>query len=68
MLRSNLAVDRRFEGREGKVTYVHRRLWPALMGLASRFKKAQLARTSDSDWERSVANIGRALTRAERPP
>lgn len=28
----------------GKVTYVHRRLWPALVRLASRFQKAQLAR------------------------
>ena len=29
----------------GKVTYVHRRLWPALVRLASRFTKAQLAKT-----------------------
>jgi hypothetical protein len=29
---------------DGKVTYVHRRLWPALVRLASRFPKAQLAR------------------------
>ena len=29
----------------GKVTYVHRRLWPALVKLAARFRKAQLART-----------------------
>jgi hypothetical protein len=29
----------------GKVTYVHRRLWPALVRLASRFRKAQLAKT-----------------------
>jgi hypothetical protein len=28
----------------GKVTYVHRRLWPALVRLSSRFSKAQLAR------------------------
>ena len=27
----------------GKVTYVHRRLWPALVRLSSRFRKAQLA-------------------------
>lgn len=27
----------------GKVTYVHRRLWPALVKLASRFERAQLA-------------------------
>lgn len=29
----------------GHVTYVHRRLWPALVRLQSRFPKAQLART-----------------------
>jgi hypothetical protein len=29
---------------DGKVTYVHRRLWPALVKLASHFKKAQLAK------------------------
>lgn len=29
---------------DGKVTYVHRRLWPALVRLASRFRKDQLAR------------------------
>jgi len=27
---------------EGKVTYVHRRLWPALVKLASRFREDQL--------------------------
>lgn len=29
----------------GKVTYVHRRLWPALVKLAARFPRARLART-----------------------
>ncbi len=29
---------------EGKVTYVHRRLWPALVKLAPRFKRGQLAK------------------------
>jgi hypothetical protein len=29
---------------EDKVTYVHRRLWPALVKLASRFPKARLAK------------------------
>jgi len=29
---------------DGKLTYVHRRLWPALVKLASRFRKAQLAK------------------------
>ena len=32
---------------DGKVTYVHRRLWPALAKLSSRFKKAQLAKVWD---------------------
>ena len=29
---------------DGKVTYVHRRLWPALVRLAARFPKARLAK------------------------
>jgi hypothetical protein len=29
---------------QGKITYVHRRLWPALVKLASRFPKARLAK------------------------
>jgi hypothetical protein len=29
---------------EGKVTYVHRRLWPALVKLAARFRKDQLTK------------------------
>ncbi len=29
---------------DGKVTYIHRRLWPALVKLASRFREEQLAR------------------------
>ena len=32
---------------EAKITYVHRRLWPALIKLASRFRKEQLARVWD---------------------
>jgi hypothetical protein len=32
---------------EGKITYVHRDLWPALIKLASRFRKEQLARVWD---------------------
>ena len=28
---------------DGKITYVHRRLWPALVRLASRFNKQRLA-------------------------
>ena len=29
---------------DGKVTYVHRRLWPAFVKLAARFRKSQLAK------------------------
>jgi hypothetical protein len=32
---------------EGKVTYVHRRLWPALVKLSARFPKATLAKIWD---------------------
>jgi len=32
---------------DGKITYVHRRLWPALIKLASRFRKEQLAKVWD---------------------
>jgi hypothetical protein len=32
---------------EGKITYVHRRLWPALVKLADRFPKAGLAKVWD---------------------
>ena len=32
---------------DGKITYVHRRLWPALVKLASRFRRARLAKV----WE-----------------
>ena len=32
---------------DGKVTYVHRRLWPALVKLAARFRKAQLTKVWD---------------------
>jgi len=32
---------------EGKITYVHRRLWPALVKLAPRFRKKQLTKVWD---------------------
>lgn len=32
---------------DGKITYVHRRLWPALVKLAGRFRKEQLAKVWD---------------------
>src|SRR5262245_30823367 len=39
---------------DGKVTYVHRRLWPALVKLAPRFRKEQLARVWDEHSERGL--------------
>jgi len=32
---------------EGKVTYVHRRVWPALVKLAARFERSQLAQIAN---------------------
>jgi hypothetical protein len=43
---------------DGKVTYVHRRLWPALVKLASRFRKAQLAKTWN-EHTRTGAHVSR---------
>jgi hypothetical protein len=39
---------------DGHVTYVHRRLWPALVKLAPRFRKAQLAREWEEHTERGA--------------
>ena len=66
---------------DGKVTYVHRRLWPALVKLASSFREDQLAkvwdehtssgahrlrRTAFPDWVPSdVLRKGRALSVAD---
>jgi hypothetical protein len=36
---------------DGKITYVHRRLWPALIRLAARFDKAQLAKVDNEHTE-----------------
>src|SRR6478736_6266509 len=36
---------------EGKVTYVHRRVWPALVKLAARFDQAQLAQVANEHTE-----------------
>jgi hypothetical protein len=41
---------------DGKVTYVHRRLWPALVRLSSRFKRADLAKVW-SEHTRSGAHV-----------
>jgi hypothetical protein len=46
---------------EGKVTYVHRRLWPALVKLERRFRKGQLARV----WEEHTPS---GAHRARRTP
>jgi len=46
---------------DDKVTYVHRRCWPALVKLAPRFRKAQLARVWDEHTE-SGAHASRQLT------
>jgi hypothetical protein len=46
---------------EGKVTYIHRRLWPALVKLAGRFRKDQLAKV----WEEHTPS---GAHRARRTP
>jgi len=33
---------------DGKITYVHRRLWPALVRLAGRFSKQRLAAVKET--------------------
>ncbi len=43
---------------DGKVTYVHRRLWPALVKLAGRFERARLARTW-SEHTKTGAHVAR---------
>ena len=47
----------------GKITYVHRRLWPALVRLASRFPKGQLAKT----WNEHTATGAHRLRRIPFP-
>ena len=46
---------------EGKITYVHRRLWPALIRLASRFRKEQLAKVWDEHTRTGVHQSKREL-------
>ncbi|HYR88414.1 MAG TPA: hypothetical protein VE422_30320 [Terriglobia bacterium] len=43
---------------DGKITYVHRRLWPALAKLASRFQPEQLAQVWD-EHTKSGAHVSR---------
>ena len=48
---------------DDKVTYVHRRVWPALVKLAPRFRKAQLARV----WEEHTKSGAHASRRIAFP-
>jgi len=45
---------------DGKVTYVHRRLWPALVKLAPRFRKTQLTRVRE-EHTASGAHVSRRV-------
>src|SRR5262245_20107106 len=45
---------------DDKVTYVHRRLWPALVKLAPRLRKRQLAKVWDEHTE-SGAHVSRRI-------
>src|SRR6266481_6840592 len=45
---------------DGKITYIHRRLWPALVKLASRFRKDQLAKVWN-EHTRSGAHRSRSI-------
>ena len=47
----------------GKITYVHRRLWPAFIKLASRFREEQLAKV----WNEHTAS-GAHQSKQERFP
>ena len=48
---------------DGKVTYVHRRLWPALVKLAARFGKARLAKV----WNEHTSSGAHRLRRQAFP-
>lgn len=48
---------------DGKVTYVHRRLWPALVRLSSRFKRAELAKV----WSQHTSSGAHVLKRVAYP-
>jgi hypothetical protein len=52
---------------EGKVTYVHRRLWPALVKLSSRFEKGRLAKMWN-EHTRTGAHRSRAIAFPEWVP
>lgn len=44
---------------DGKITFVHRRLWPALVKLGSRFTKTQLAKTWNEHTATGAHRAGR---------
>jgi hypothetical protein len=48
---------------EGKVTYVHRRLWPALVRLSARFKRAELAKV----WSEHTSSGAHIVKRVAYP-
>jgi hypothetical protein len=48
---------------DGKVTYVHKRLWPALVKLADRFPKARLAKS----WQEHTASGAHQKRRVRFP-
>jgi len=48
---------------DGKVTYIHRRLWPALVKLAGRFRQGPLARV----WNEHTARGSHRMRRTEFP-
>src|SRR5438445_5926888 len=52
---------------DDKITYVHRRLWPALVKLAPRFRKAQLAKVWD-EHTKSGAHASRRIAFPEWVP
>ena len=52
---------------DGKVTYVHRRLWPALVKLAPRFRKSRLAKVWDEHTE-TGAHVSRRMAFPEWVP
>lgn len=52
---------------DGKITYVHRRFWPALVKLASRFQKDRLAKVWDEHTP-SGAHVSRQVAFPEWVP
>ena len=52
---------------DDKVTYIHRRFWPALVKLAPRFRKAQFARVWDEHTQ-SGAHVSRQIAFPEWVP